>query len=131
MKHALVLVALIAGNAFALTSQQIENMGLQCDQVMNEGQCRVALDPKDYPNPTVLVSNVSGVSRITTASYLRIRGANQEKTVDGKWLMCTRVRQACAVGDATDDCKAALALFSTEAPVVRAPSAAPVSTLKP
>jgi hypothetical protein len=102
---------------FVLTSAaaadpRVDNMVAQCSAVMESGACRVVLDPRDYPNSTVLIA---GVGRISTASYLKIRGTGEARNPDGSYRMCTIVREACSVWD-SDDCKAARALWKQVAP---------------
>jgi hypothetical protein len=100
----LLALLLLPSLAFA---GPVENMRASCEQVMAQGACRVALDAKDYPNPTILISRIG---RISTASYLRIRGMGDAKNPDGSYQMCSVIPTACSVWD-SDDCKAVRALW--------------------
>lgn len=92
---------------------RVDNMVAQCAVVMQADVCKVALDPRDYPNPTILFS---GVGRVKTASYLRIRGAGTARDTDGSYRMCTMVREVCTSQWDGDDCRAARALWRQAAP---------------
>ena len=100
----LALLLLLPALAFA---GPVENMRSHCEQVMAQGQCRVALDARDYPNATILIA---GVGRISTASYLRVRGLGDLKNMDGTYAMCSVIATACKSWD-SDDCKAVRALW--------------------
>jgi len=86
----------------------VDNMVAQCDAVMKQGACAVVLDPRDYPNATILIA---GVGRISTASYLRIRAPADARNPDGSFQMCVIVREVCTSDWTGDDCKAARALW--------------------
>lgn len=88
-------------------------MVANCELVMRQGVCAVVLDPRDYPNATILVA---GVGRISTASYLRIKAPADAKNPDGTYQMCSVVREACSASFDGDDCKAARALWRQAAP---------------
>lgn len=85
---------------YALADERIENMVRNCERVMAQNVCRVALDRKDYPNGYVLVA---GVGRINADSYLKIRNAGDQ--------MCNVVREVCTSDFDGQDCKAARALW--------------------
>ncbi len=96
-----VFVLAVVSQASAQTiDQRIDHMVAQCEDVMAQNVCRVELDARDYPAPTILIA---GVGRISTVSYLKIRGAGDE--------MCNVVRQVCTEGWDGSDCKAARALW--------------------
>lgn len=78
----------------------VDNMVANCEAVMQQNVCRVQLDARSYPNPTVLVA---GVGRIQTTSYLKIRNSGDQ--------MCKVVREVCTAAFDGDDCKAARALW--------------------
>lgn len=88
----------------------VENMAAQCNVVMDAGLCRVALDPKDYPNATIPIILPSGVRRIDKATYLAIRALGFQKDVQGHWLMCLKVYDACSQWD-SDACLAVRSLW--------------------
>lgn len=94
----LAILALIPLAAQA--DQRIDNMVRNCDRVMVQNVCRVALDRKDYPNGYVLVA---GVGRINADSYLKIRNAGDQ--------MCNVVREVCTAEFDGQDCRAARALW--------------------
>ena len=107
------LIALLALVAFRAVARPVDNMVAQCEAVMKQGACAVALDPRDYPNATILIA---GVGRINTASYLRIRAPADAKNPDGTYRMCAVVREVCTADWTGDDCKAARALWRQSAP---------------
>lgn len=88
----------------------IDNMAANCNRVMDLGVCRVALDPRDYPNETIPIILPSGVRRINTRVYLAIRALGFEKDAQGRWLMCQKVYEACEVWD-SDACIAVRSLW--------------------
>jgi hypothetical protein len=95
----LIFLSLLSFGALA-ADQRIENMVRNCDAVMTQGVCKVALDRKNYPNSTILVA---GVGRISTDSYIKIKNAGDQ--------MCNVVREVCTASFDGDDCKAARALW--------------------
>ena len=114
MKKHLIFASLAFMAAAALAADpRVENMAGQCNAVMARGVCRVALDAKDYPNETILISEVG---RIKTAAYLKIQNTGEKKNADGSWLMCTLVRDVCTASWDGDECKAARALWRQEPP---------------
>ena len=100
------LLALLLFPALAFAGP-VENMRQHCEQVMAQGACRVALDAKEYPNPTILIA---GTGRISTAAYLRVRGLGDAKNPDGSYQMCSVIATACSAWN-SDDCKAVRALW--------------------
>lgn len=99
MKTLLWLAFLMPSIGFA--DPRIENMVSYCEAVMKQGLCRVALDKKDYPNPTVAFATLG---RVRTDAYLWIRGAGETKNPDGTYVMCSRIREACTASwDGADD----------------------------
>lgn len=100
MKNLLLFIVVLALAPFAAADPRIENMVLQCEEVMSRKVCRVSLDRKDYPNGYVVVS---GVGKINADSYLKIRNAGDQ--------MCIVVREVCTASFDGQDCKAARALW--------------------
>jgi hypothetical protein len=100
MKHLLISLTLVSGLAAA---GPIDNMAAQCNAVMDSGLCKVALDPKDYPNATIPIILPSGLRRISTATYLAVRATGFEKDEQGRWIMCKKVYEACQVWE-SDAC---------------------------
>lgn len=88
----------------------VDNMAAQCKAVMDSGLCRVALDPKDYPNATIPIILPTGVRRINKQVYLAVRATGFAKDSQGRWLMCNKVYEACAVWD-SDACLAVRSLW--------------------
>jgi len=95
----LLILSLLSFNTLA-ADQRIDNMVRHCEAVMAQGVCKVVLDRKAYPNPTILVA---GVGRISTDSYIKIKNAGDQ--------MCNVVREVCTASFDGDDCKAARALW--------------------
>ena len=108
-----LLTFLLALAAAAASAGPVNNMVAQCEAVMRQGACAVALDPRDYPNATILIA---GVGRISTASYLRIRAPADARNPDGTFRMCAIVREVCTADWTGDDCKAARALWRQSTP---------------
>lgn len=88
----------------------IDNMAANCKAVMDSGVCRVALDPKDYPNETIPIILPSGVRRINKQVYLAVRATGFAKDANGNWLMCQKVYEACSVWE-SDACLAVRSLW--------------------
>lgn len=103
----LLALALVAGLAHA---GPIENMAANCNEAMNSGLCRVALDAKDYPNATIPIVLPTGVRRIDKKVYLAVRATGFAKDSKGRWLMCQKVYEACAQWD-SDACLAVRSLW--------------------
>jgi hypothetical protein len=102
------LIAALLLACSAAYAGPVENMVNQCQQVMEQGACRVSLDARNYPNPTI---SIIGVGRISTAAYLRIRNTGDALAPDGRFLMCTTVEDVCSANFNGDECKAARALW--------------------
>lgn len=102
MKKILLALALVAGLAHA-TDPRVRRMHDNCIEVMDSGACRIALDPKDYPNETIPVILPSGRRDIKTKLYLAIRATGFQKDARGRWLMCKKVLVDCANWD-SDEC---------------------------
>lgn len=88
----------------------VDNMAAHCKTVMDQGLCRVALDPRDYPNATIPIILPSGVRRINKQVYLAIRALGFQKDDKGNWLMCLEVYKACEVWE-SDACIAVRSLW--------------------
>jgi hypothetical protein len=88
MKHLLLALALVSTSALA----GVENMVAQCEAVMKCPLCRVANDPKGYPNGVPLIVN-GRLIRITSDAYNWIRNAGYGKA-NGRFVMCARVEEA-------------------------------------
>jgi hypothetical protein len=96
MKH--LLVFLLALAPFAAHGGPIENMRAQCDKVMSQGDCRVALDPREYVDPRgVPILLPDGMHWVKRDAYLAIAALRFEKDAQGNWLMCKGVLDACKV----------------------------------
>lgn len=94
----------------------VENMAAQCTAVMDSGVCRVALDPRDYPNPTIpIILGDGSVRRIDRAVYLAVRATGFEKDAQGRWLMCLKVYEACTQWD-SEACLAVRSLWRQTPP---------------
>jgi hypothetical protein len=107
----LVLALLLACLPVTAADQRIENMAAHCKSVMDSGVCRVALDPKDYPNATIPVILGDGsVRRIDKKIYLAVRATGFAKDADGNWLMCLKVYEACEQWN-SDACLAVRSLW--------------------
>lgn len=102
----LLLLALFSGNV--ATAGPIENMVVRCNSAMEQGVCRVALDPRNYPNTTI---NFAGVGEVLTSSYLRIRNTGEKKDSRGRWQMCVTAQEACSALWDGDDCRAVRAMW--------------------
>lgn len=113
MKHILIFLSVVCSMAFA---GPVENMAGQCSAVMEAGLCRVALDPKDYPNATIPIVLPTGVVRVSTAEYLAVRALGFQKDAQGRWLMCQRVLDSCTANFDGDGCRVARAMFRQTAP---------------
>lgn len=88
MKALILSLLLVSSSALA----GVENMVAQCEAVMKCPLCRVANDPKDYPNGVPLIIN-GKVRRISSDAYNWIRNAGYEKK-NGRHVMCIRVEEA-------------------------------------
>jgi len=110
MKRLIFLLAVIIAAPSIAADQRIENMAASCKAVMDSGACRVALDPKDYPNATIPIVLPTGVRRISTRVYLAIRATGFAKDAQGRWLMCQKVYEACSEWD-SDACLAVRSLW--------------------
>lgn len=108
MKKLLAILVLACAPAFA---GPVDNMVAQCQAVMDSGVCRVALDPKDYPNATIpIILGDGSVRRIDKAIYLAVRATGFAKDSQGRWLMCLKVVEACQQWD-SDACLAVRSLW--------------------
>lgn len=92
MKKTFLALMFVALPVFA---GPVDNMASSCKDVMDSGLCRVALDPRDYPNATIPIILPSGVRRISTSMYLSIRATGFAKDGNGNWLMCMDVLESC------------------------------------
>lgn len=104
----LLSLALVASAAHA--DPRVDAMTANCNEVMDSGVCRVALDPRDYPNATIPIILPSGVRRIDKGVYLAIRATGFAKDKEGRWLMCLKVAKACEQWD-SDSCLAVRSLW--------------------
>ena len=113
MKHLLPILAFACAPAIA---GPVENMAAQCQAVMDSGVCRVALDPKDYPNDTIpIILGNHTVRRIDKRVYLAVRALGFQQNAQGRWLMCQKVYEACANFE-SDACLAVRSLWRQTPP---------------
>lgn len=108
MKRILFLLAIII--CMPSIAGPVDNMAASCNVVMDQGLCRVALDPRDYPNATIPIVLPGGVRRINKNVYLAIRALGFQKDAQGRWLMCQKVYEACSEWD-SDACIAVRSLW--------------------
>ncbi len=101
----LLLLAIIISMPSLATDARVERMATNCVQAMNSGLCRIALDPKDYPNDTIPVIVPAGKRLISTRVYLALRATGFAKDDQGRWLMCEKVYASCEDWD-SDECVA-------------------------
>jgi hypothetical protein len=103
MKTLILFLALLSFGASAADSR-VDTMVGNCTDVMVRDVCRVVLDRKNYPNPTMKFAGVPYL--VSTDSYIKIRNAGDQ--------MCSLVRQVCAANFDSADCKAARALWKQQ-----------------
>lgn len=105
---ALLALSLLASSALAAPDPRVARMAENCKAVMDEGVCRIALDPKDYPltkrladgrvvATTIPVITSVGRRDIPTRDYLGIRATGFKKNKQGGWAMCSKVLTDCGV----------------------------------
>lgn len=105
-----IALSLLLACGLAHADPRIDNMAASCKSVMDSGVCRVALDPKDYPNATIPIILPGGVRRISKEVYLAVRATGFAKNEKGEWLMCLKVYEACQQWD-SDACLAIRSLW--------------------
>jgi hypothetical protein len=108
------ILALCAQLAHA--DARVDNMAAQCQTFMDSGACRVAVDPKDYPNATIpLIQSDGSVVRVSKDLYVAIRALGFTKDAQGRWLMCQKVFDACQQWD-SDACRVVRQLWRQAPP---------------
>jgi hypothetical protein len=121
LKKLTTILALAALSAIASASSPIDNMTANCQEVMKKGACRVAADERDYPVGGMTL--ISGVGRVSNASYLKIRNARTDMEADGEtFTMCAMIKVVCvAYGSPewnSDDCKVVRGSWKQTPPTV-------------
>lgn len=103
MKKTLTILALAALSAIASASSPIDNMAANCQEVMDRGVCRVALDVRDYPAGGKTL--ISGIGRVSNEAIIKLRDTRTDKQPDGTFTMCALAKQVCMADWNSDDCK--------------------------
>jgi hypothetical protein len=117
MKRTLTILALAALSAIASASSPIDAMFQNCQEVMDRGVCRVALDVRDYPAGGKTL--ISGIGRVSNESIIKLRDTRTDKQPDGTFTMCALAKQVCTDDWNSDDCKVVRGSWK-QTPVVQA-----------
>lgn len=124
MKKRFVALLIALGVGFSAFAGPVENMTAQCEYVMKQGACAVALDPRDFPARTIRINGVdryfpNGAMLLASAGYvdaglyIRLRAPVDAQNADGTYKMCSLIREFCPAGlnDGTDECKVVRSLW--------------------
>lgn len=113
-----ILIAALLALTTLVQAGPLQNMMNRCQEVMEQGACRVALDPNDFPPRTIRINGVdvyfpngailfSGYGYMDAGLYIRLRAPIDARNPDGTYVMCQLIATFCPTGenDGSDGCR--------------------------